>query len=367
MKKLILMGVLAVAGGFSASADVSVNLPANSNLSELEVSHYLLTNLLTARNQKDLQAKSDRVQVSKDKATIALDPEGPSRYRIMLPGDEAVEFYAAPEDDLIVNISSITPLKSSVEGTPLMEGMTEINEAIAPMKEAQKVWKASGKEPSREQVEQLYSEYVTALTDFIDENPTSPAVCYALLHIDDEDFEKYANRLPESVKGSYLYPFVVSKRQQLVIQKEKEQRLEQLQSGNVVAPDFTLDNTEGKKVSLSDFKGKWVILDFWGSWCVWCVRGFPELKDAYAKYKDVLEVIGIDCKESKEAWLAGVRKYELPWVNVYCPDGNPLFEQYGIQGFPTKAIIDPEGKIRNITVGHDPEFFTKLAELIGKK
>lgn len=119
-------------------------------------------------------------------------------------------------------------------------------------------------------------------------------------------------------------------------------------------------------MSLSDFKGKWVILDFWGSWCIWCIKGFPELKEAYEKYNDELVIIGVDCNETEEAWKAGVAKYELPWVNVYCPDGNPLVAEYGIQGFPTKAIIDPEGKIRNITTGHNPDFFTALSNLIGK-
>lgn len=366
MKRYVLTGVLAIVCGLSAVADVAVNLPANSKLTELDVTHYQLSRLLTARSQKDLMAKSEKIPVNKGKGVIALDPEGPSRYRIVMSDDDVVEFYASPEEDLVVNISSISPLKASVEGTPLMEGISEINEAISPLEEAKRAWKLSDKEPSREKMEELYAEYMTALTDYIDENPTSPAVCYALLQMDGDEFEKYFSRLPESVKGSYLYPFVEGKRQQLVIQREKDQRLEQLQSGTVSAPDFTLENTAGKKVSLSEFRGKWVILDFWGSWCVWCVRGFPELKEAYAKYKDVLEVIGLDCKESKEAWLAGVAKYELPWVNLYCPDGNPLFEQYGIQGFPTKAIIDPEGKIRNVTVGHDPEFFTKLDELIRK-
>lgn len=134
----------------------------------------------------------------------------------------------------------------------------------------------------------------------------------------------------------------------------------------VAAPGFKLKNLYGKDISLSDFKGKWVVLDFWGSWCIWCVRGFPELKEAYAKYKDELVIVGIDCGESEADWKAGVAKYELPWVNVYCPQGSSLTAEYGVRGFPTKAIIDPEGNIRNVTIGHNPEFFTILADLIGK-
>ena len=134
---------------------------------------------------------------------------------------------------------------------------------------------------------------------------------------------------------------------------------------NVEAPAFTLKNTEGKDVSLSDFRGKWVILDFWGTWCPWCIKGFPKLKEAYSTYKDKLEVIGIDCRDSEKAWKDGVVKHELPWVNVYNPDSNTqLLEQYQVQGFPTKVLVNPEGRIAAIATGEDPTFYTRLSQLI---
>lgn len=146
--------------------------------------------------------------------------------------------------------------------------------------------------------------------------------------------------------------------------REIAARLDALQAGDVQAPGFTLKNLDGKDVSLSDFRGKWVILDFWGSWCPWCIKGFPELKEEYKKYEGKLEVIGIDCRESEDAWKAGVAKYELPWVNVYNPEGSNLTQEYSVPGFPTKVIIDPEGYIKNITVGEDPAFFETLSSLL---
>ena len=141
---------------------------------------------------------------------------------------------------------------------------------------------------------------------------------------------------------------------------------EAIDEENVEAPGFALKDLVGKEISLSDFRGKWVILDFWGSWCIWCIRGIPELKEAYEKYNGKLEIIGIDCKESEEAWRAGVQKYQLNWVNLYNPEGSSLLAEYGVKGFPTKVIVDPEGKIRNITVGHNPEFYTVLSDLLGE-
>lgn len=148
--------------------------------------------------------------------------------------------------------------------------------------------------------------------------------------------------------------------------REIEQKIEAMQSGDVDAPGFTLKNLDGNEVSLSDFRGKWIILDFWGSWCPWCIKGFPELKEAYQKYAGELEIIGIDCRESEAEWKAGVEKYQLPWVNVYNPADSNLTEEYNVPGYPTKVIVDPQGKIRNITIGHDPEFYVALTELMGK-
>ena len=147
---------------------------------------------------------------------------------------------------------------------------------------------------------------------------------------------------------------------------EMEKKLEAMQSGDVMAPNFTLKDLEGKDVSLTDFRGKWVILDFWGSWCPWCIKGFPELKEADQKYNDELEIIGIDCRESEEAWRAGVEKYQLPWVNVYNPKDSKLTDEYVVPGYPYKAIVSPEGYIKNITVGHDPAFYDALTKLMGR-
>ena len=135
----------------------------------------------------------------------------------------------------------------------------------------------------------------------------------------------------------------------------------------IKAPDFKLKNLEGKEVKLSDFRGKWVILDFWGSWCIWCIRGIPELKEAYSKYDGKVEIIGVDCGDTEEAWRDAVAKYELNWVNVYCPEKEmKLLKEYGVEGFPTKAIVDPEGNLVNITVGHDPQFYEILASFVGQ-
>lgn len=126
----------------------------------------------------------------------------------------------------------------------------------------------------------------------------------------------------------------------------------------VPAPDFTLKSIDGQDVSLVDFQGNWVVLDFWGAWCKWCIKGIPEMKETYKKYHDMgLEIIGIDCRDTPDQWKAAVAQYQLPWVNVYNPEGSNLLTEYAIQGFPTKILVNPEGYLYEIFIGEDPAFY----------
>ncbi len=134
----------------------------------------------------------------------------------------------------------------------------------------------------------------------------------------------------------------------------------------IQAPDFTLNDINGKPFSLSSLRGKYVVLDFWGSWCIWCIKGFPQMKEYYAKYAGKFEILGLDCNDKEEKWKASVAQNELPWLHVYVPRASSLLQDYGIMGFPTKIILDPEGKIVKTIVGEDPEFYTILDSLFGK-
>ena len=134
-------------------------------------------------------------------------------------------------------------------------------------------------------------------------------------------------------------------------------------SSSDLAPDFTLNDLSGKPLTLSSLRGKYVILDFWGSWCGWCIKGFPRMKEYYQKYAGTFEILGIDCNDPEAKWKAAVEKYELPWLHVYNTRDSKVLEQYEIQGFPTKIIVGPDGKIVKTIIGEDPAFYTYLDEL----
>ena len=147
-----------------------------------------------------------------------------------------------------------------------------------------------------------------------------------------------------------------------------EPQAQEAETANL-APDFELPDLQGNPLKLSSLRGKYVVLDFWGSWCIWCIRGIPKMKEAYTKHKDKMEILGVDCRDSEAKWKAAVDEHQLPWLHVRCSDEQlpSLAKKYQIEGFPTKVIIDPEGKLVKVVVGEDPAFYPFLDELFAKK
>lgn len=135
-----------------------------------------------------------------------------------------------------------------------------------------------------------------------------------------------------------------------------------------LAPDFELPDLQGNPLKLSSLRGKYVVIDFWGSWCIWCIRGFPKMKEAYTKHKDKMEILGVDCNDRESKWKAAVEEYALPWLQVRCPNEKlkVLATQYNVEGFPTKVIIDPRGKLVKVFIGEDPNFYPFLDSLFSK-
>lgn len=123
------------------------------------------------------------------------------------------------------------------------------------------------------------------------------------------------------------------------------------------ATGFSLEDIDGNLLTLSSLRGKYVILDFWGSWCGACIKSFPHLKAFYEQHHNKLEIIGIACHDTKEKWNAAVKRHELPWLHVLNGEGtNDVAELYGVQAYPTYVLIAPDGRVLQ-WMSDDPDTF----------
>ncbi|MBI4931575.1 MAG: AhpC/TSA family protein [Bacteroidetes bacterium] len=135
-----------------------------------------------------------------------------------------------------------------------------------------------------------------------------------------------------------------------------------------LAPEITLDDKDGKSISLSSLKGKIVIVDFWASWCKPCRAENPFMVLLYNKYKDKgLDIFSVSLDFKKEAWLEAISKDKLSWKN-HVSDlkqwQSSVVSQYGFEAIPFTCLLDKEGNIAGKNL-RGPELEEKIKELLG--
>jgi peroxiredoxin len=114
------------------------------------------------------------------------------------------------------------------------------------------------------------------------------------------------------------------------------------------APVFVQNDINGKPVNLEQFKGKYVLLDFWGSWCMPCVEEMPNLAKQYAAYKNKgFEIVAVAADLDKAAWQKSIREYKMDWVNLseLKGDQDKVILTYGVNYYPANYLINPDGII----------------------
>ncbi|MCB0629205.1 MAG: TlpA family protein disulfide reductase [Lewinella sp.] len=135
-----------------------------------------------------------------------------------------------------------------------------------------------------------------------------------------------------------------------------------------VAPDFTQQNPEGIDLSLSDLRGKVILLDFWASWCGPCRRENPNVVRVYEKYKDKgFDILSVSLDKTKDRWLQAIEQDNMVWHHVSDLKGwqNEVAQTYGVSSIPHTILLDADGKIlaRNL---RGAQLEQKLAELFGQ-
>ena len=240
----------------------------------------------------------------------------------------------------------------------------EIDELNALFTEAYRAKDENRKNDIRRRVRAKYGELQQAKLAFVKQKPSTLAAAYYATAMEPEYGLEAIGLLSEQVKNGPMKPVIDKSKLNYEERQAKEKAKKNVVPGSK-APDFSLKALDGKTVSLSTFKGKYLVLDFWGSWCGWCIKGFPQMKQYYTRYSNQVEILGVCCNDTEQKWKESVATHQLPWVNTFEGD-TKISVKYAVKGFPTKILIDPDGEIVEVFVGESDSFYQKLDQLFKK-
>ncbi len=306
---------------------------------------------LRARYQPAADGKPLRTVPARDFATIFLSPV--TTYIASVDSFANAKVQGSVVNDAFVELNAMLKPPSDVSAV----FGAEYNKANAARDEASK--KAVGKK--LDSMDVLINEvYGTYLKKF----PKSPiaffaASQYAGWNIDVDKIEAILKQLPEEQKQ-----YNSTKKLFGIVETAKKTAI------GKTALDFTQNDTLGLPVTLSSFRGKYVLVDFWASWCNPCRAEYPAVVKIYQAYKDKnFHILGVslDRPGAKDRWLEAIHTDNLNWTHVSDLKWwqNEVAQLYGIQAVPQNLLIDPSGKIiaKNLD---GAKLEKKLAEIYGK-
>jgi peroxiredoxin len=202
---------------------------------------------------------------------------------------------------------------------------------------------------SEEEANALQAEYskldsteTTIMKSFIAKNPTSPVSSFLA-----------SSKLSQNVNPAVvqeMYGLLKGEALQTSYGKKLTESFQKLNLTNVgaSAPDFSLATPDGKMIALSSYKGKYVLVDFWASWCKPCREENPNVVKAYQTFHGKgFEVLGVSLDDSKSNWQEAITEDGLSWTHISDLKGweNQAAKMYGIQSIPSNLLVGPDGKI----------------------
>ncbi len=307
---------------------------------------------------------------------MSMDHEKKGKpFSIYSPGADAVYFYFGAENIRIESKDSLA--NAMVSGSKIYAEHQEYlrltgGSIMALNKKFNTIVTAAG--PAKQQdsvfMNNLNKRYRAILQERTDKQfafaKTHPNSAFALVALSESAGSKV-----DVAKIKPVYDALSPALRNTDVGKELGQRINAVNSTEIgrPAPQFSQQDTAGKTISLKDYRGKYVLVEFWASWCVPCRAGNPNLITQYNLYKDKgFDIISVSLDHIKKNWIEAIKKDGLQWKQVSDLKGwnNEVARQYGIRQVPSSFLLDPQGIIIGNTL-RDESLNEKLREIFTDK
>ena len=210
---------------------------------------------------------------------------------------------------------------------------------------------------------QLNIDFVDRIKVLVKAYKNRPVVLYGIKMLNWEREQAFILPILDNLEKKYPWFKDIA-----VYKKQVEDNIAQakLLKPGMPVPVVAYNDPKGTAVSVADYKGKYLLIDFWASWCGPCRSAIPKVKDLYAKYKEKgFEVLSISIDKDEKAWRKAMVDEGMPWAQSLSPDMNKTMDQFLFSGIPTLYLVNREGKIVKSYTGYVPEVEEKIKEIFG--